>query len=435
MELYDLPLKVPESREEIAALQAERKRVAVERARLTCFWRPRLSGIDIDRLEDPDQWNKIPILTKEELRALSDDQFYNEFCNFDRGDICEYWRSGGVTGRPLFYPRTFEDIRYSMVGFARTFAAAGVSPGSTVHVSFPLGIHPVGHAWPRAGQIMGMGMLWAGAGVSTQSQSQLELIQMLEPTVWMGMSSYGLHLANLADAEGIDLAGSTVKTILCSAEPLSGPKRERLSRMWGADVFDTFGMTEATMLAAEGRKKEGFHIWTDLVFVEVVDPDTHLPVAPGHVGALVVTSLFTNHATPFLRWLTGDMVYYLDEPLDDAGALSVFPRIRHTRRTAGFFKIRGVNIGHSEFEDFIMSNANVSDFKAEAITADDGNDELLISIEVPRGGMPESIAVKLGEQVRSIFEIRPRIDTLTAGSLAKEFETSVKAPRFIDRRN
>jgi phenylacetate-CoA ligase len=50
---------------------------------------------------------------------------------------------------------------------------------------------------------------------------QLELIERLKPTIWMGMSSYGLHLANLAEARGLDLAARSVETLLCSAEPLS----------------------------------------------------------------------------------------------------------------------------------------------------------------------------------------------------------------------
>jgi phenylacetate-CoA ligase len=35
------------------------------------------------------------------------------------------------------------------------------------------------------------------------------------------MTSGGLHLANLAEARGLDLASCSVETVLCSAEPLS----------------------------------------------------------------------------------------------------------------------------------------------------------------------------------------------------------------------
>ena len=60
----------------------------------------------------------------------------------------------------------------------------------------------------------------------------------------MGMSSFALHLANLAAATGIDLAGSSVRKVVCSAETLSDAKREKIGRMWGAEVYDVFGMSE-----------------------------------------------------------------------------------------------------------------------------------------------------------------------------------------------
>ena len=74
--LYDLPLATPESRAQIAAIQSARKRLAVERARRSPFWKPRLDHVGGDRLDDPDEWRKIPILFKEELRALGDERFH-----------------------------------------------------------------------------------------------------------------------------------------------------------------------------------------------------------------------------------------------------------------------------------------------------------------------------------------------------------------------
>jgi phenylacetate-CoA ligase len=429
-----LALTVPKSRAEIAAIQSERKKMAVERARLSPFWKPRLSHIRIDKLDDPDEWRKIPILTKEELRALTDEQFYTEFCRFDKSEVCEYWRSGGVTGRPLFYPRTHEDMKYALVGFARTFQACGVKPGSVVHLSFPLGIHPAGQAWARAAKLLDIGVLWAGSGISTPSALQLELIKSLKPDVWMGMSSYGLHLASLADAQGVDLAASSVKTILTTAEPVSAAKRQKLAQSWGAKAYDHFGMTECSMMGAEGLSADGFHIWSDLAYLEIVNPETYEPVKPGEDGALIMTSLYTNHATPFLRWFSGDIVRALDDPLDDAGPLSVFSRIKHAHRTAGFFKVRGININHQELEDFMFADARINDFRAEAVSSTDGNEQLVLFIEVRRGVDGERTVGEIAEQVRARFELRPQANLLPTGSIARDFESSVKAPRFVEKR-
>ena len=431
----DLPLCIPESPEQIEAIQRRRKRIAVERARRSAFWRPRLEGIDPDKLDDPEEWSKIPILTKDKLREMTTEQFYENFCTVGEQPVCEYWRSGGSTGKPLFYPKTFEDILFNMVGFARTFASAGIdgAENERAHISTPLGVHPVGHMWARAAQIMGMGAVWAGSGASLPSVQQLALIESLKPTVWMGMSSYGLHLANLANSQGIDLAGSSVTRMLCSAEALSAAKREKLERDWGATVYDCFGMTEISMLAAEGPSRQGFRIWTDLAIFEVLDPDTGKPVADGEPGHLVCTSLFGNNGAPFLRWDSGDIVVMSPAESDD-GAFSIFPLLRHAHRTAGFFKLRGVNVNHQEFEDMMFEHRSVNDFKLELIGDAAGLEHLRVSVEPRRGADIDALREDLARRTKATFELSPDIVILEPGILAREFEASVKAPRFIDLR-
>ena len=433
----DLPLCIPESPEEIAAVQSARKRVAVERARRSKFWRPRLEHIALDKLDDPEEWARIPILGKDQLRAMTPASFYDDFCTAGDAPICEYWRSGGSTGRPLFYPKTYEDMLYNTIGFTRTFACAGVGTGpgprERVHLSMPLGIHPAGHVWARAAQIMGMAVVWGGSGASLPSMQQLELVEMLSPTVWMGMSSYGLHLANLANARGRDLADGSVGTVMCTAEPCSAAKRDKLERGWGAKVFDCFGMTEISMLGAEGPSRVAFRIWSDLAFFEVLDPETWKPVADGSPGRLVVTALFGNEGAPFLRWDSGDIVIRNPTASDD-GPFSVFPLLRHAHRTAGFFKVRGINVNHQEFEDFMFENAAINDFKAELVDDATGLDLMRVSIEVRRGVEAEAQRREVARRTKAAFEITPDVVVLEAGTLAGEFEASVKAPRFVDRR-
>ena len=84
------------------------------------------------------------------LRRLQDREFYEGFCLTPDDGIAEYWRSGGSTGTPLFYPRSYDDIEAAMIGFARVYDCARCRQGSSAHVSFPLGIHPVGQMLARA---------------------------------------------------------------------------------------------------------------------------------------------------------------------------------------------------------------------------------------------------------------------------------------------
>jgi phenylacetate-CoA ligase len=427
-----MPLELPKSRAEIQRLQNERKRAAVENARRSPFWRSKLEHVRVDRLDDPEEWRKIPILDKDTLRGLSDRQFYEEFCHVDHDGVAEYWRSGGVTGQPLFYPRSFRDIEFGLLSFARTFDCAGAGRGDRAHVSFPLGIHPVGQIFSRCASMRGITVNWAGSGTSTPSALQLELIQRLRPTIWLGMSSYALHLANLAEARGVDLARCGVERVMCSAEPVSQAKRDKIERSWGARLTDTFGMTEAGMMGAEDAPGQGFRIWSDMYYCEVLDPTTLEPAREGEVGTLVVTSLWTHNVTPFLRWSSGDLVSY-SEADDGAGPFSVFPRIKHAHRTSGFFKVRGINLGHQDLEDFMFRRAEIGDFRAEALN-EGGLDVLHLAIEVRRGADAEAVAATVAAEVKERFELAPRVVVLETGTLAREFEANVKAPRFVDRR-
>jgi phenylacetate-CoA ligase len=326
-------------------------------------------------------------------------------------------------------------MEYGLLSFARTFDCAGAGRGDRAHVSFPMGIHPVGQVFSRCAGSRGIAVNWAGSGASTPSALQLELIQRLKPTIWLGMSSYALHLANLAEARGIDLKDSGVKRIMTSAEPVSQAKRDKIERSWGAKLVDTFGMTEAGMMGAESRDDApglGFRIWSDLYCIEVLEPKTLEPVKEGDVGTLVVTALWTNNVTPFLRWSSGDLVTYAEAD-DGAGPYSVFPLLRHAHRTAGFFKVRGINLGHQDLEDFMFRHAEIGDFRAEAVNEGD-NDLLRLCIELRRGTDVEGFSVSLKEKIKEKFELAPQVVVLETGTLAKEFEANVKAARFVDRR-
>jgi len=433
-----MPLRLPKSRAEIRRLQSERKRAAVERATRSPFWKKRLPSVNLEKLDDPEVWRKIPILDKDTLRGLSDAQFYGEFCHAEHDGIAEYWRSGGVTGQPLFYPRSFRDIEVGLESFARTFDCAGAGRGERAHISFPLGIHPVGQIYLRCATSRGITVNWAGAGTSTPSPLQLELIQRLKPTIWLGMSSYALHLANLAEARGVE--PNSIKKIMTSAEPVSQAKRDKIERSFGAKLTDNFGMTEAGMMGSEWKEDEsglGFRIWTDLYLIEVLDPKSLDPVKEGGVGTLVVTALQTNNVTPFLRWSSGDLVTYgeADDERDGkkAGPFSVFPRIKHAHRTAGFFTVRGVNLGHQDLEDFMFRHVEIGDFRAEVLN-EGGNDILRLSIEIRRGADRESFANALSGKIKAAFELAPQVVVLETGTLAREFEANVKAVRFVDRR-
>ena len=218
---------------EIERIQSERKKRAVAQARRAPFYQGQARSCERRPARRSGRVAQDPDSGQGDAAQARDRKFYETSASPPDDGIAEYWRSGGSTGTPLFYPRSYGDIDAAMIGFARIYDCTRCRRGGRAHVSFPLGIHPVGQMLARAARTRGIAVNWAGSGTTTPSALQLELIDRLRPTIWMGMSSYGLHLANLAEARGLDLAARSVETVLCSAEPLSDAKREKLAPPMG----------------------------------------------------------------------------------------------------------------------------------------------------------------------------------------------------------
>jgi phenylacetate-CoA ligase len=87
-----------------------------------------------------------------------------------------------------------------------------------------------------------------------------------------------------------------------------------------------------------------------------------------------------------------------------------------------------VNIGHGEFEDHLFANGDVADFRCE-VTNDGGLDQLVVIVE-----LRADCAAEIERAVKARFEVTPLIRRVPPGTIAREFESSVKAPRFLDKR-
>ena len=95
--------------------------------------------------------------------------------------------------------------------------------------------------------------------------------------------------------------------------------------------------------------------------------------------------------------------------------------------------MRGVNINHAEFEDAMFTNKQITDFKCEAVSVND-QDVLCVSIELARGVEAATAISALGVAIKRTFESTATIVVLESGTIAREFESNVKAPRFQDNR-
>ena len=82
----------------------------------------------------------------------------------------------------------------------------------------------------------------------------------------------------------------------------------------------------------------------------------------------------------------------------------------------------------------MFAHRAVNDFKLELIGDAAGLESLRVSVEPRRGADVETLREELVRHIKATFDSRPTSRSLESGVLAREFEASVKAPRFIDSR-
>ncbi len=428
----------PTSLAEIARIQSERKRRAVELARRAPFFRDRLAGIDLDRLDDPAVWAKIPLLTKDQLRQIPAEQV-------SRGILR---RAAARRGRILALGRRHRRAAVLSALGASTWSIAsaasaarsrsiGATPDDLVHVSFPLGIHPVAHLYARAAEDLGIGDDLVRVGqqyaIAECSSSSSASSSRRSGPAWRA-TEFTWRISPRRTAS--ILQRSSVRKIIVAAEPLSPAKRQKLERSWGAEVSDQFGMTEGALVSVQAPHEDGLRMWSDLFCCEVVDEATGEPVPEGKVGALVITPLFNNNVTPFLRW------YLRRSRSASASAERRRPAVvdlpGDAARAAHRRLLQGARRQHQSLRagrpDVLQSGRHrlqgrgLQRRRAASISC-------ACSIE-PRRGV-DAEALKQGSSAATFarsFEVTPEIAFLEPGTIGKEFEASIKAARFVDRR-
>lgn len=92
--------------------------------------------------------------------------------------------------------------------------------------------------------------------------------------------------------------------IISTAMILHGFERRKCEDVFGCRVFDRYGCEEVSLIASECEAHEGLHENTDTLVIEV--RNDHGRCAPGETGKVIVTDLH-NFAMPFIRYEVGDM--------------------------------------------------------------------------------------------------------------------------------
>jgi len=109
---------------------------------------------------------------------------------------------------------------------------------------------------------------------------------------------------------------SPVKSVLLSTDYVPQSVLDEIRRVWNCRVYQHYGMTEMGLgCALECDAHQGYHLREADLLLEVIDPISGTPLAPGVEGEVVFTTL-TRKAMPLIRYRTGDRAAWLENPCD-----------------------------------------------------------------------------------------------------------------------
>ena len=338
--------------------------------------------------------------------------------------------SSGTHGKPTVVGYTPGDLDAWTELMARCMTLAGVRPGMLVHNANTYGLFTGGHGFHQGAERIGAPIVPVSGGFTTR---QAMLLRDFGAQALVSTPSYALVIARALHEAEVDFTESRLELGLFGGEPWTEGLRAEIERMLpGLRAVNFYGLSEmcGPGVATECLEvRDGLHVHEDHFLVEVVDPQSGLPLDEGVEGELVFTTL-VKEAMPLLRYRTGDIASVTFEP---CGSGRTTARIRGLRgRRDDMIVVRGVNVYPSNVEHALLSVPGAAPHYQLLVERDGAIDELTVQCE-PAGADVDHASQRAAVEhvLHEQLGIRVRADVLDPGKVPR---SEGKAVRVVDRR-
>jgi len=339
--------------------------------------------------------------------------------------------SSGTTGKRKVLCYTEKDIRDWADMFARCYEMAGLSREDRVQIAVGYGLWTAGAGFQLGCERFGAMAVPVGPG---NLDMHTEILADLQTTVFCCTASMGLLMAEEVKRRGLR-DRIRLRKVIFGAERHSEAMRRSMKENLGAeDTFDIPGLTElyGPGTGLECGAHDGIHYWADYYILEIINPETLQPAAPGEIGEMVVTTL-RKEAAPLIRYRTRDLTRLIP---GRCGCGNILPR--HDKilgRSDDMFIIRGVNIYPGQIDHLLSQETGVgSEFQVVLERGQDGKDYLTVRVERAEKATPaddRSLAAKLEHQLSHKILVSGKVVIVPFQSLPR---TERKSKRVFDQR-
>ena len=419
-------------REELRKLQYRLLKTLVYRLySFSPFYHDRMkeSRVHPDDIRTLADIGKLPFMFKRDLR----DNYPDKIFVAGQDDLVRYHVSSGTTGKPTVVGYTRNDLDNWTASLARGLVSCGLGRGDVLQVSYGYGLFTGGLGLHYGAERVGATVLPTSVG---NTERQIELMQDLHATAIACTPSYLLHMGEVAEKMGVSIKDDTqLRLGILGAEPWSDTMKTRIEDWLGIRAYDIYGTSELSgPMFCECSEQKGFHVWGDLAYIEILDPDTGESLGPGEKGELVVTML-QKEALPMIRYKIGDITSFDDEVCPCG---RTHPRLmRISGRVDDMLIIRGINVFPSQIEYALMAIPEVGQHFQIVVDRKGALDDMLVRVEVSKESFSDKITDLMAirksveHKLRNTLNVAVNVELVEPGSLPR-FEG--KAKRVLDRR-
>ncbi len=418
-------------RPELEQLQVDKLRKTIQRASGSPYYHKVFTerGITPDSIQEINDLLKLPFTTKADLR----DNYPFGLVSGPLNPCVRLHSSSGTTGNPTVIFHSAADLDSWANVVARCLYMVGLRDADVFQNSSGYGMFTGGLGFQYGAEKLGALTVPAGAG---NSRRQIKFIQDFGTTALHAIPSYATRLAEVFQEMGIDPRTQTsLRTLIIGAEPHTEAQRARIEALLGVKAYNCFGMSEMSGpgVAFECTFQDGLHIWEDYYIVEIVDPETLLPVPEGEVGELVLTTL-NRESMPIIRYRTRDLTRFLPGSCPCGRTHRRIDRIKG--RSDDMFIIKGVNIFPMQIEKILMNFEALGSNYLITLDTIGNSDEITVEVELAEltgddYGALLRLTKEIVHRLKDEILVTPQLKLVQKGSIP---QSEGKAVRVRDLR-
>ncbi len=229
------------------------------------------------------------------------------------------------------------------------------------------------------------------------TELQIQVLRFLKVTAFSGTVSFLLNIIKRAEEMGFNFRKDfALRLAVVGGEKLPVSMRNSLEQDYGITLRENYGTSDLGPVGFDCSAHNGIHLLDEMHLVEVVDPGTGEQLGPGEVGEVVVTPFNENY--PLIRYSTGDLSSYTDEPCVCGNKA---PRlIEILGRVGDSAKIKGLFLHSRQVREVAARFKEIARLEI-VVERPESKDVITCLIEARESGVDR---VKLAEGFSSLFQ-------------------------------